>query len=179
MATVRLGRYEVKELRLLSLCMQCGAEATAHVRKTFSWQPSWIIVLILFGLLPYLIVSLILTKRMTIEAPLCDQHKNHWFWRNWFIYGGLVFFLGLGVAAIVVLSSQGNQRGATNALGGLLCGATALGGLIWLIAAAIIQQAGIRPTEITDQSITLTHVSPTFVDGLAEMRMRPQDDDSR
>ena len=178
MATVRLGRYEAEEMRLPSLCMKCGAEATGHVRKTFSWQPSWVIILIVFGLLPYVIVALLLTKRMTIEAPLCDQHKNHWSWRNLFIYGGFVLFLCLGVAAIVVLANQENQRGAASALAGLFCGATAVGGLIWLFAAAIIQHTGIRPTEITDQSITLTHVTPVFVDALAEVRMRSEDEEN-
>ena len=179
MATVRLGRFEVEQRRLPSVCMQCGTEATVHKRKTFSWHPGWVIILILFGLLPWIIVALILTKRITIEAPLCDRHKGHWSWRNWFIWGGLVFVLCLGAVAIAISASQENQRGGQNQLVGLICGATVVGGLIWLIAAAIIQTVGIRPTEITNNSITLTHVSTAFVDALAEKRTSFKDDEDK
>jgi hypothetical protein len=172
MAAVRLGRYEVKRQLLPAVCMQCGAEATVHRRKTFSWYPPWVIVLLLFGLLPFVIVALILTKRMTVAVPLCDQHKGHWTWRAWFIWGGFVFFVVLGVAAIILLASQENRRGGANEMAGWVCAATAGAGLIWLIVAAFVQSSSIRPSEITDTSITLFHVSPDFIDALKEERLR-------
>jgi hypothetical protein len=178
MATVRLGRYEVKKRLLPPVCLKCGAEATAERRKNFSWSPPWIIILILFGLLPYAIVAIILTKRMTVTVPLCDQHKSHWSWRAWFIWGGFILFFILGIGAFVVLVNQENQRGRGQEMAGWLCAGTGIAGLIWLIAAAIVQSTGIRPTEITDNTITLTHVAPDFVTALKEERTRyPTEED--
>ena len=58
------------------VCMACGAPATVRKRKLFSWQPQWVPVLILVGLLPYIIVSLVLTKRQRVETPLCERHAS-------------------------------------------------------------------------------------------------------
>src|SRR5262249_9663675 len=69
MATVRLERDEVDNDSLPDVCMVCGAEATLRKRKSFSWHPPWVILLILISLWPYIIVALILTKRMTVRAP--------------------------------------------------------------------------------------------------------------
>ena len=175
MATVRLERDEVDNDSLPDVCMVCGAEATLRKRKSFSWHPPWVILLILISLWPYIIVALILTKRMTVRAPLCEQHKNHWAWRTAFILGGFLVFLLLGVVSVMVLSNQANQGGADEAIGGLLCFGTVISGLVWLIAAAIIHSLGIRPTEITDRTITLVHVSPAFVEALEMVRAEQED----
>jgi hypothetical protein len=166
MAKVRLSRYEVEDRGLPGVCMQCGAQAWSQKAKTFSWCPPWTGVLILAGLLPYVIVVAILTKRMTVHAPLCDEHKNHWAWRNWVLWLGLVILAVLGIASLVLLATQQDRRGGSNPIAGLACAGTAVAFLIWLITVAIIQQGAIRPTEITDDEITLTNVSAGFVDAL-------------
>jgi hypothetical protein len=175
MATVRISRFEAAERLLPPVCMRCGAEATVLKRKAFSWHPSWVLVLLLAGLLPFLILALVLTKYMTIHAPLCEEHRNHWTWRSLFTWLGLTFFLILGIMAII-FSVQERGPGAA-AVGGLLCLGTLIGGLGWLIAAAIIQLVGIRPTEITNRGMTLTNVSPAFADALEDERdMREEED---
>jgi hypothetical protein len=172
MAQLRLGRYEAEEGELPSVCMRCGAPATATKSKQFSWHPQWVLVLILAGLLPWAIVALILTKRMRVRVPLCQKHKNHWLWRGWVIYGGLaaIFVLGIGLA-ILTAQLEGAAHGRGSDLGGFLC----MGGwgvaLAWLITAAIVQATGIRPTEITDRSITLNKVSPVFVEAVRKERL--------
>jgi hypothetical protein len=56
MASVRIGRYEAVEGLLPPVCMKCGAEALLFKKKTFSWHPSWVLLLLIAGLLPFLIV---------------------------------------------------------------------------------------------------------------------------
>src|SRR5262249_14664962 len=153
MSKVRLGRYEIEHGLLPPLCMRCGAPATTTKRKTFSWSPSWIYVLILFGLLPFVIVALILTRRMRIEAPLCAAHQKHWSGRALFLVLGLVGFCAMGLTAMALLPDK--PRGAESGLSGLLCIGTLFGGSLWLIAAAVLQATAIHPTEITERSITL------------------------
>jgi hypothetical protein len=145
------------------------------VRKKFSWYPPWIGILILGGPIPFAIVAAILTKRMQVVVPLCEAHRGHWTWRNWFIYGGLAVVGALGLGAfilMIVLTEQRPPRPGTDAIVGISCIATAVLGLAWLIAAAIVQSTGIRPTEITDYSITLTGVADEFIDAVEDQRER-------
>ncbi len=183
MATVRLDRDEATDGYLPQLCLKCGATATVERTQTFSWCPSWVGILILAGLLPYIIVAAIMTRRLTVHAPLCDDHRNHWAMRNWFLWGGLIVCVLLGVVSGVVLAALDNRPGArpsgANPLGGLLCVGSVVIGLAWLIAVAIFQHTGIRTTEITEYDITLVNVSRDFVDAVKEYRRRDRDDEYR
>jgi hypothetical protein len=145
------------------VCMACGAPATVRKSKTFSWCPPWVGVLILVGLLPYVVVSLVMTKRQAVETPLCDRHKSYW----WLyplvmalIFIGLLFLGGLTVA------SMNNRHTQEGNLSGVLCVATLLGLLALLFVVAIMNSRRIRPTEITDRVIRLTSVSEAFVDAV-------------
>jgi hypothetical protein len=62
MATAKFSFYEVERKRIPELCMRCGEPATTHKSRLFSWCPPWVIVTIVAGLLPYIIVSMVLTK---------------------------------------------------------------------------------------------------------------------
>src|SRR3954447_19514028 len=105
MATVRLTWHEVSEGLLPPVCMKCGAPSTGHAKKTFSWHPPWVIVLILGGLLPWAIVAAILTKRMTVRAPMCPAHRSHWLGRAWFVWGGFIALLAVGFGAVILLAN--------------------------------------------------------------------------
>lgn len=172
MPKVYLSRYEVKERTLPDVCMRCDAQALEVRAKTLAWCPSWVGVLIIFGLVPYAIVASILTRRMTVHAPFCEQHRNHWLWRNWFIGGGIVLLLLFGIAAIALLSASTQPGRRENPLGGVVCVGVAFLGLCWLIAAAIVQNQAIRATEITEDSITLTNVSAAFAAAVEDERHR-------
>src|SRR5579871_4414997 len=103
MASVELESYRGKVRDLPEVCMRCGAPATVVRSRKFSWQPQWVIVLLFFGLLPYLIVAIILTKRARVEVPLCDTHKNHWRWRLFFLIGGPLILVGGGLILWLIL----------------------------------------------------------------------------
>jgi hypothetical protein len=180
MATVRLTYYEVRNDLLPPLCMKCGAPAAVHKSKTFAWHPPWVAVLILAGLLPWAIVAMILTKRMTVRMPFCEQHRNYWGVRAGVIWSGLVFFFLLGILGIVLLANADAHRGGpAEVIGPFICIGSVVGGLIWLITVAIMQNLSIRPTEITDRDITLTHVSRDFEDALWDDREPPEEEESR
>jgi hypothetical protein len=171
MARIKLGRHEAEEGDLPQQCIRCGAPQTLVKRKSFSWHPQWVYVLLLVGLLPCLIVALILTKRMTAAIPLCEQHKSYWLKRNAWIWG-TCFIVAMACVGAFALVVQGAERKAPRGedLSGLVCLGSTLAGLVWLVVAAVIQHLTIRPTQITDTSITLTNVSDKFVDAVDDYR---------
>ena len=161
MAKATLAFRDLDDDLLPDVCAKCGAPATARKNKLFSWQPSWIGILILFGLLPYIIVSLILTKRRTVSVPFCEAHKNHWSWRLAALLGSFAGVALVGGVAMVLFATS-DRGGNGNELGGWLCVATLFLLVVWLVAAVIIQNTAIQPSEITDYSITLRNVSGDF-----------------
>jgi hypothetical protein len=169
MAQVRLHVREA-DGHLPMVCMRCGEPATTTKSKNMSWCPPWVIVLIVASLLPYLIVALILTKRATVRAPFCEQHRWHWLWRLLVILASLFFVLFAGIATIIVMASTRPQGGAggADALRGFACVASLALFLAWLILALILQNTAIRPREITDTEILLTGVSEAFVEAVEE-----------
>jgi hypothetical protein len=170
MPSVRLGRYEIEEYDPPDVCMKCGARSTVVVRRTFAWSPPWIIITILAGLLIYAILAMVMTKRMNVKVPLCQEHKGHWTMRTLSIllgFLGILVFVGLAI----FLSSEESDL-ATPVW--LLVVALLLA---WLVLVIVFQYTAIRPTEITDRSITLTGVSEGYIEALREERGDSDDED--
>lgn len=161
MAIVRLGRYEVEKSQLPPVCMRCGAPAALVKNKNFRWYPSWVNVLILVGLLPYIIVAAILTKRMTVRAPLCAAHSSHWLANDILIPCGLAAVFIVPCSGGFFINAVGGPR-AGNSVGPFILLGLVGGLVVWIIAAVVVSARTIRPQEITDRSITLTGVSPAF-----------------
>lgn len=173
MADVRLESYDGGVLELPDVCMQCGEPASVRKRKKFSWFPPWIWILLFCSWVPFLIVALVMTKRRTVEAPLCEEHKNHWFWRQLLVVGSLFGVLAVGVVAwSAVIANEGVDDGG---LSGFVCLGAVVLGVLWLILAVIVQSTSIRVKEITDRNMTLTGVAPAFVAAYEETwRVPPQ-----
>lgn len=152
---------------LPDVCMLCAEPATAVRTKNMQWCPPWVGVLLLAGLLPYVIVALILTKRARVQGPFCDEHKGHWLNRTLMIWGSLVLvgLIELGVLVIFVATTGNNDQ---SPIGGFAC----LGGMLlllaWVIFIIILQNTAIRPREITDKEIVLKGVSDGFVEAVRE-----------
>jgi hypothetical protein len=175
MASVRLRRYEAEDGQLPPVCLVCGGKARSLTSKVMRWHPSWVYVLILLGLLPLLIGILLTQKSCRLEAPLCREHKNHWFSRSlvtWLSFLGLIFVIGILVA---VLSSR--QPGRGDDTFAFVCLGSVVLVLVWLIIVAVLNQTAVRPSEITDRHITLNGVSPEFVDALDDWRYSEEEEE--
>ncbi len=178
MARLRMRRYEVRD-GLPAVCMKCGADADFWFRKRFAWHPPWVAALLLTmcvmplpGLVGWLVASIALTKRMTVDAPLCHRHRRYWAWRTAAIWSGLGAFVALGVASVALLASADDPGGVAYTVGAVGAGLAVFGGFAWLVAALLIQNSGMRPVEITDASITFIHLAPAFVDAFYDEQDR-------
>lgn len=164
MANIQLHESETYRERLPDMCMACGEPAVDHIRRNFSWCPPWVGVLLLAGALPYIIVASITTKRMLVEVPVCDRHRGYFWKRNLLMWLPLLL-IGVGGIGLAVAAEQ-VQRDAS----GIVCGLTALLFIAWLIAAVVIQSFMIKPTEITERSITLKCVHERFADAVRDVQ---------
>jgi hypothetical protein len=164
MAEIRLGRAEVEKGRLPKVCMVCGSRASVKRKKSFSWYPSWA------GLVGGFILAMIMSKRMTINAPLCRQHRNHWLVRTLLISLGFVgVFVLTGFLLFVAAVKSGANGGSDKPLLAVL----AFGGILlvaWLIMTIVLQHTAIRAKEITDNSMTLINVNKSFLSALKDLR---------
>jgi hypothetical protein len=180
MAQIRLGRYETEEDALPGICMRCGAPAVRTRRTRFSWFPGWVWALLPMGLLPFVIVANVLMKNMTVPVPLCGAHKRHFLWRPLITGGGFFLIVLLvfgGLIAAAAISDYLGYRNNGGALFGVACPAGIVALLAWLVAAIVLWLIPIRPTEITDNAITLTGVSPAFVEALETERERWEEEE--
>ncbi len=166
MPEVRLYASEADSTRLPPVCMRCGAPATTYDVKKFSWHPPWVYLLILGGLLPLIIVSLIVTKRMTVRGPFCDTHRNHWTWRSWLSGLSLLALVVFGVGAIALMISEALPKNVT----ALACVGTVLLGVAWMVLAIVLQSSSVGVSEITDRHITLKGVAFAFGEALRRER---------
>jgi hypothetical protein len=114
-------------------------------------------------------------KGMEVPVPLCVRHKTLFLWPAILQYGGLFLFFLLGF--LVVLAAINGPDSLDRIRGVRADGRQALtvvaGALFmlepcaWLCALVVVNSRGIRATEITDHSITLTNVSDEFADQTA------------
>jgi hypothetical protein len=163
MATVRLGRYECENGHLPLVCMRCGAGAEEVVRHQFVWQPPWIFLGIFFGILPYLILAFTFEGRMTIQAPLCFEHRRHWANRKLFNYFMVFTIFCSFMFSFLLAGTNPLPRQLQDQVTGFLCLGVTLAALVWVIAGIVWDRMQIRPQHIDDQSITLKGVAPAFV----------------
>jgi hypothetical protein len=166
-AKVRLQGYGGPIEGLPEVCLRCGAPGTVFKRKTFSWFPGWIYVLLVTGLVPFLVVALVLTRRRTVEAPLCAEHKNHWLIRQLVVLLSFLFLIVVGLGTFVALGTFADEGGFD-----LVCFGWFILLIAWLILAAVMQMTAIRPIKITDTTITLVGVCDEFVQAYQEVLPR-------
>jgi hypothetical protein len=165
MSQVRLDRYEA-DGRLPMVCMRCGEPATVTRSRNMSWCPPWVGVLFLAGLVPYVIVAMILTKRARVQVPLCDSHKGHWLYRLLIVLGSFFLLLFVGIVGAVLFAVAPRQF--QDSAGPFMCLGGAFLFIIWVVVLIVAQNTAIRPREITDDEIMLTGVCNEFVAAVDE-----------
>ena len=170
MAEIRL-RIAEAERRLPAVCLCCGDDAAVTKQKTVTWLPPWtFVVLLTAGPLIFGIVALCVTKRVKLQAPLCERHQYHWLWRTLVITFTLLLLIPIGVGTIL-LQAEADRAPAGHLirdLGGIACIAS-IGYLVaWVIMLMILQHTAVRAKEITDRDLVLQGVSASFVDAMEE-----------
>ena len=166
MAEVRLYLDEANG-NLPGACMCCGEQATTAVTRKMSWCPSWIAVFIIFGLLPYAILALIMTRKATVIVPLCDEHKNHWSKRTLWILLSALGFTMLVIAVFVVLAVLPGRIGEEMMPFAAIFAFVLF--LVWIVIIAVAQSSVISTKEITNSDILLSGVSENFVEIMHEI----------
>jgi hypothetical protein len=167
MAKIRLDLEEAAG-RLPDVCMRCGKDATVSKWRNMSWYPPWVNILAVAALLPAAIVAMILTKKASVKAPFCDQHKGHWFNRSLLMWGTFFLFGGIGFA--VLLIGAGAAKNGRDSAMPFVCMGDLFLVVAWLTIVVVIQSTAIRPKEITDEEIVLAGVCDEFVDAVEEAK---------
>lgn len=158
MAKIRVYRDESDGERFPRLCMRCGQPTRDSVTQKFAWNPPWVPVLILAGLLPYLLVAIVTRKTMRIAAPMCGRHRGHWRVRQLYVVLGLFAW----IAYWILVGVMSDEWPATAANAAFFVGI--FGPLAWLISAIVLSQKAIRTTQILDNRMDLVNVHRDFAD---------------
>lgn len=154
MAEIRLGLYEIQSGHVPAICALCGQPATSWVKRKFTWRRS---ELISIGNPE---------RKMIVNVPMCQAHRNHWWRRVRFnlTYGGFLVLLFLGI-----FSFRG--RNDDDVLGYACLAFMVLLGA-WAIINLGFESGMIKPVEITERSIALKGVSESFVAAVTEARSK-------
>jgi hypothetical protein len=175
MALLRLRDTETRARHLPEICMACGEPSVDHIKKTFSWYPPWIGWLFLVGGVPLVVILvLVLTKRMSVELPVCERHRGY-FWKRtlWICVALLVPFLAW--AAVFAIAMALVDRRDEDSVFGFTCLAFVVVLLLVIGIIAVVQNYAIRPKEITDRTISLIRVHEGFVEAWEAHRDRGWD----
>jgi len=140
-----------KNAMLPDNCVKCNAPANGlRVRKKLAWHHPLLYLLIFGAALFYVILAAALSKRATVEFPLCGNHKSQ---RKTFLIIGLVL-LTLGL--ILPILGFANEYTAIGLVGLLLFFIA----VFWLVFASRV--AGVK--KIDDRYAWLTGLNREFLD---------------
>lgn len=155
-----------KQARLPNLCVKSGVVTDEEgITRRLQWHPPWIAITIIGGLLVYVILALVMTKRATVTFPLSEDEKRKRRSRlvtTWIVaLGSLALIIGCigGFATI--------NRPSDEMVVSLLCGIGA--GIVGLLVALVVGQTIARilkPTKITDTHLWLKGVHENILSQL-------------
>ena len=145
-----------KDAPFPNYCVKSGVPATERLTRKLSWHHPAIALSIFLGLLVYVILALVLTKRATIFVPLSPE----WFARrrNAILTGWLIAFAGLALFIGGFFLPEGVREAAI--------GWCILGGIVLMIvgwAYGGIRSRVVWPAKIDDQYVYLKGVNPSLL----------------
>lgn len=156
MALIEIYRREADGETFPEMCMKCGAEEERMVSQTLNWMPWWVNFFILLGLLPWLIAALITRKSVRLAAPMCARHVHHWRNRTIYVWGGLIFWVGVAFILLATLSEFPED------LKFPIIGICLFSSLFWLIGGLILANGAIRIAEIDRGVVSISNVNKKF-----------------
>ena len=166
MSSIRLTHRET-EGKLPMVCMVCGRNATLRKSQMFRWSPFWFYG----GPSGYAgLATLALSKYKSVEVPLCDEDKDH-FWkplRGGLIIAGIfiVIFMLTFVTAPIVIALD---------LPFVIPFLFGIGAFVFLIATFVwytihVRGKYIRASGIDERGVNLENVASGFVRAMQRKR---------
>jgi|GEM_PF-6314161 len=158
MATVQMNRFAAEGGRMPPVCICCGSAARQHVRHTFYYQPTWLVLF--YVMLPRPLKWYLSSNPAAVVVPVCGSHGRRLKWPTYISYtlaGGLLLMVPALLAASIA--------GWLNLLSGLLLLALAWAIGFWMLHVLITLMTP-RAEHYTTSHITLTAVSPAFAQAL-------------
>lgn len=139
-------------------CLKCAQPVMGEFfKKKFQWHNPLLYLIVLVSPLIYIIVALIVMKRVELMVPMCPEHIQR---RKKLLIATWVLALGFIPGGILVGALVGNATDADTGVGvGLLAG------FLMMIAAFVtgVRAVIMRPREITPTSATFTGVCEPFL----------------
>jgi len=154
-----------KNAPLPDVCLKSNQPATRRLKRNLSWHHPAIALSILAGVLIYIILAVVLTKRATIYMALTDE----WFGirrkRILIAWGIVLLSIALGVGGLAMAAGADAGQG-----GGLSCLACFVAMVLFFVGIIYGNYAArlVRPACITDQYVYLVGVHPNFLARLPE-----------
>lgn len=144
---------------LPDICLMSNQPATRRLKRNLQWHHPLIALSILAGVLIYVILALILTKRATIYLPLTDEWYERRKRRVIFSWVAGLVFLAMMIGGLALAIAQEDGTYALLILVGFI------GGLITLVAGTSLCGL-VSPKRITDEYVWLKGVHPEFLNRL-------------
>lgn len=130
-------------------CIKTGKEAERARRQEFADIPGWTLLLIFWGLIPFLIAAGFARRKVTVDLPATDQVLRRIRIVDFSAIGGLVFAIGL------LVTTWPTQEGAFAWIGLAVAVLTLLGGAV---ARRMVWVTG----RLDDETLWLYGVAPDF-----------------
>lgn len=88
--------------QLPASCVKCGQPAQNRITSKLYWHSPWLYLAILANLLIYAVIALVVRKTITLEVPLCGEHRRQRTRLRWVTAGSLVAAVALPVALAAI-----------------------------------------------------------------------------
>jgi hypothetical protein len=143
----------MKEAPLPDRCVKCNAPANGvRLRRSLSWHHPVLYLLIFVGVLIYVILAAVLSKRAMIYIGLCAEHIRR---RRKMIAAGWALLVAGLVSAIAAFAND-------YPTGGMLGLGVFLFALVWLIMISRV----VTPKKIDDRLVWLNGVNSAYLSQL-------------
>lgn len=140
-------------------CVKCNEPDATPFRRTLVWCPPWAYLLLIVGLIPFVLIALVVQKKLTGVFALCELHRRR---RRRAIAIG---WLGALAGVAIILAGAATRDGA--GLGVLLGIAT-----IFLTAIyGLFASRTVWPRRIRQGRAWVNGVCPQYLDDLPEYGM--------
>lgn len=141
-------------------CVKCNEAADAYpFRRTLVWYPRWTYLGLLGGLIPFVVIAIVMQKKLTGVFALCELHRRHR--RRAILIGWLGSLAGM---AIIIGGASSRDLAALGVMSGIV---TILISVFYGLFASRI----VWPQRIRDQRAWVNGVCPQYLEGLPEYGM--------